>query len=144
MMNTENSLFALVSIFSGSLAFTSLNYNYRHSIVPTSLYVTVGLGPNQEQQEQKEEEEEEVTNLVPGVDYEIPNHEAHRLDRRNRLDEKCDAWFGSLLGEINDGAGSSFLGDVAKEAYAELMKPAALGNEVRRMNVLDSSLKIGI
>mmetsp|Transcript_27118 Transcript_27118/g.30943 ORF Transcript_27118/g.30943 Transcript_27118/m.30943 type:complete len:680 (+) Transcript_27118:136-2175(+) len=129
MMNTENSLFALVSIFSGSLAFTSLNYNYRHSIVPTSLYVTVGLGPNQEQQEQKEEEEEEVTNLVPGVDYEIPNHEAHRLDRRNRLDEKCDAWFGSLLGEINDGAGSSFLGDVAKEAYAELMKPAALGNE---------------
>jgi len=128
-MNTENRLFVLVSILSASLAFIPPNHRLAKSVISTPLYVTVGLGPDKEQQKLDAEEEEKITKLIPGVDYEIPDHEAHRLDNRNRLDEKCDVWFGSLLGEINDDARSSFLGDVAEEVYSQLMRPVDLENE---------------
>jgi hypothetical protein len=68
----------------------------RRAASATALFVSIGLGPG----------EDEVANtpstarkdvLVAGVDYEIPDHEAHRLDRRTKLDERCDDWYASLL-----------------------------------------------
>jgi len=83
----------------------------------TSLAVSIGLGP-----EQKEEGKQE---LVAGVDYEVPDHEAFRTSRRSKMDEKADQWFASLL-DGNDGV----LGQIAQQARSKLTTPVELKNDV--------------
>ena len=78
----------------------------------------IGLGPTEDQKEKKE--------LVEGVDYEVPDHEAYRTSRRSKLDEQCDAWFGSLLNASDKGV----LGDLADNARTILTTPVELKNEV--------------
>ena len=83
----------------------------------TSLLVSIGLGPDEKEVKEKE--------LAPGVDYEIPNHEEYRLSRRSKFDEKCDEWFGKLLGAEN-----GVLGSLAVDARQILNQPVPLENEV--------------
>jgi hypothetical protein len=70
---------------------------------------------------------EEKRELVAGIDYEIPDHEAFRLSRRSKLDEACDAWFGALLGGHDD---NGVLGKLAESARETLLTPVPLVNEV--------------
>jgi hypothetical protein len=87
----------------------------------TKLHVSIGIGPDK-----KGDEEKEVKELVPGVDYEVPDHESFRTSRRSAADEQCDKWFENLMGE---GTGS--LGLLAEEAKRILTTPVPLINEVR-------------
>ena len=91
----------------------------------TSLGVSIGIGPDQAVEKGEEEEQKE---LVAGVDYEIPDHEAYRTSRRSKLDEQCDRWFGALLGDENT---RGVLGELADEAREILTTPVPLVNEVR-------------
>jgi hypothetical protein len=70
----------------------------------------------------------EKKELVAGVDYEIPDHEAYRTSRRSKLDEQCDVWFGALLGGEDD---KGVLGRLADDAREVLLTPVPLVNEVR-------------
>ena len=92
----------------------------------TQLSVSIGLGP------EKQDDGEKIV-LVPGVDYEIPDHDAFRTSRRNAIDERCDAWFHSLLsaGRDNDNIDETpFLGEIAMAARSKLLTPVELKNEV--------------
>jgi hypothetical protein len=90
--------------------------------IPTSqLHVSIGLGPGKDK-------EVEVKGPVAGVDYEVPDHESYRTSRRNQLDEKCDEWFGSLLGTADE---KGILGSLADDARDILLAPVPLVNEVR-------------
>eukprot|EP00547_Thalassionema_nitzschioides_P004310 CAMPEP_0194221596 /NCGR_PEP_ID=MMETSP0156-20130528/30932_1 /TAXON_ID=33649 /ORGANISM="Thalassionema nitzschioides, Strain L26-B" /LENGTH=671 /DNA_ID=CAMNT_0038952049 /DNA_START=54 /DNA_END=2069 /DNA_ORIENTATION=+ len=110
---------------SESWAFISSNNRLTPtSTMSTSLFA-IGVGPTKEEEEEITKAEKE---LIPGVDYEVPDHEAYRLSRRASFDEKCDAWFGALLGEIDDGH-SFFLGDIAEKHHKKLMTPVELKNE---------------
>jgi len=91
------------------------------SSTPTSLGVSVGLGPEQAVEEGKDEKE-----LDAGIDYEIPDHEAYRTSRRSKLDEQCDQWFGALLGDEED---HGVLGSLADDARKVLLTPVPLKNE---------------
>ena len=111
-----------LSLLEPSAAFVN---NHQHKITnvrhtSSSLHVSIGLGP---------EEVEEEKELVPGVDYEVPDHEAYRTSRRSKLDEKCDKWFGGLLGGEND---KGVLGSLADDARTVLLTPVPLVNEVCR------------
>uniref|UniRef100_A0A7S0UG52 SUF system FeS cluster assembly SufBD core domain-containing protein n=1 Tax=Pseudo-nitzschia delicatissima TaxID=44447 RepID=A0A7S0UG52_9STRA len=89
----------------------------------TSLGVSIGLGPD----EAVEQEEEGKKELVAGVDYEVPDHEAFRTSRRSKLDEQCDQWFGALLGDEKD---HGVLGSLADDVRKILTTPVELVNEV--------------
>jgi len=91
----------------------------------TALGVSVGLGPEQAVEEE-EGEEGQKEELLAGVDYEIPDHEAYRTSRRSKLDEQCDQWFGSLLGDENE---HGVLGSLADDARQILTTPVPLINE---------------
>ena len=103
---------------SGSTAFT---HDWCTKSVSTfrskQLHVSIGLGPD--------EQKDESRDLVPGVDYEVPDHESFRTSRRSKLDEQCDKWFESLVG---DEYGT--LGSLAEDAKALLMTQTPLVNEV--------------
>lgn len=77
----------------------------------TSLWVSVGLGPEEKKEpvDQKPEEEEEKPPLVE------PDHELFRDSRLTDFDRQCDSWFASLLGNGSDDE-LSFLGKVSEEA----------------------------
>jgi len=97
----------------------------------STLHVSIGLGPDQKLEEDgdgegKEVEVEETRELVAGVDYEIPDHEAYRTSRRSKLDEQCDKWFGALLGGEED---KGILGPLADDARETLLTPVPLINE---------------
>eukprot|EP00934_Nitzschia_sp_Nitz4_P009486 Nitzschia sp. Nitz4//scaffold86_size83305//33503//35834//NITZ4_005256-RA/size83305-snap-gene-0.166-mRNA-1//-1//CDS//3329559232//9476//frame0 len=72
-----------------------------------------------------EVEEVPEVELIPGVDYEIPDHEQYRTSRRTPNDETCDRWFGALLNHPN-----GFLGPLASDARSQLTTPVPLVNEV--------------
>jgi len=129
MTKIENKLIVLTTILTGSFAFIQPNHRFIYSSITTPIHVSVGLGPDKEELQRMKEEEEVFTKLIPGVDYEIPDHDVHRLDNRNRLDEKCDAWFGSLLGDVTGDAKLSFFGEVASNHYSRLITPVKLENE---------------
>ena len=120
-----------------AFAFTSPNPVNNAPAVPaealisssTSLGVSIGIGPDQAVEKGEEEEQKE---LVAGVDYEIPDHEAYRTSRRSKLDEQCDRWFGALLGDENT---RGVLGELADEAREILTTPVPLVNEVRNLSV---------
>ncbi|KAL3908821.1 MAG: hypothetical protein SGILL_008333, partial [Bacillariaceae sp.] len=80
---------------------------------------------NETEEGQKRKEKQE---LVAGVDYEIPDHEAYRTSRRSKLDEQCDEWFGALLGGESD---KGILGGLADDARDALTTPVPLLNEER-------------
>jgi len=84
------------------------------------LQVAIGLGP---------EEEVEEMELVAGIHYEIPDHEAYRTSRRSKLDEQCDKWFGNLLGGEDD---KGILGSLADDARKILLTPVPLVNEFEK------------
>eukprot|EP00534_Pseudo-nitzschia_fraudulenta_P000111 CAMPEP_0201126786 /NCGR_PEP_ID=MMETSP0850-20130426/27450_1 /ASSEMBLY_ACC=CAM_ASM_000622 /TAXON_ID=183588 /ORGANISM="Pseudo-nitzschia fraudulenta, Strain WWA7" /LENGTH=681 /DNA_ID=CAMNT_0047395363 /DNA_START=133 /DNA_END=2175 /DNA_ORIENTATION=- len=92
----------------------------------SSLRVSIGLGPDQAIEEEEGEEKNEKTELVAGVDYEVPDHESFRTSRRSKLDEKCDAWFGALLGDEKE---HGVLGSLANDARETLLTPVPLVNE---------------
>lgn len=93
----------------------------------TSLGVSIGLGPEKAETEEEGEESSETTKeLVAGVDYEIPDHEAYRTSRRSKLDEQCDQWFGALLGDETE---RGVMGSLADQAREILTTPVALTNE---------------
>lgn len=96
-----------------------------HSIVElkhTELHVSIGLGP-------EKGKDDEVKELVPGLDFEVPDHESYRTSRRSKLDEQCDNWFESLMGnEIG------IMGSLAEDAKTILMTPVPLVNEASSWN----------
>jgi Fe-S cluster assembly scaffold protein SufB len=66
------------------------------SSIGSALFVSIGLGPGDDEvATTKDPARKDV--LIAGVDYEIPDHELHRQDRRTKLDERCDDWFADLL-----------------------------------------------
>lgn len=89
--------------------------------------VSIGLGP----EDSKTDEEE--TKLMEGIDYDVPDHESHRLDRRSALDERCDAWFAQLLpnGETTTTTKGFFENtSIANSIYQQLQTPVALVNDI--------------
>jgi len=56
----------------------------------SALAVSIGLGPDEQTDTAGNRE------LVAGVDYDIPDHDAFRTSRRTKIDEQCDEWFGYL------------------------------------------------
>jgi Fe-S cluster assembly scaffold protein SufB len=68
--------------------------------------VSIGLGPSEEQPDVGEGID--YSKWVAGVDYEIPNHEDHRLDRMTALDRQCDDWFRALLPNKEEASGGVF------------------------------------
>lgn len=109
-------LLSLVFVLNGRTILAFSPSRGRSSTV-SSLYVSIGLGPEENKSEEKE--------LVAGVDYEIPNHEEYRTSRRSAFDERCDNWFADLL-EGPDGC----MGSLATEARTKLETPVELVNEV--------------
>jgi hypothetical protein len=89
------------------------------TVTSSQLHVSVGLGP------QKKENEKKV--LVAGVDYEVPDHESFRTSRRSKQDEKCDEWFGTLLGTEDE---KGILGSLTDDARSILLAQVPLVNEV--------------
>jgi hypothetical protein len=83
----------------------------------------IGLGPGKDQQSSEAPKEE----WVEGVDYEVPDHEAYRTSRRSKLDERCDAWFGTLLHDDNNGILGTRLRERARQI---LTTPVTLQNEL--------------
>jgi Fe-S cluster assembly scaffold protein SufB len=63
----------------------------------TALFVSIGLGPGDDEVATGTKELARKDLLIAGIDYEIPDHELHRKDRRTKLDEQCDDWFTALL-----------------------------------------------
>jgi Fe-S cluster assembly scaffold protein SufB len=66
----------------------------------TKLGVSIGLGPQKDEQQQQTAAAGAAAResaLVPGEDYEVPDHEAYRTSRRSKFDERCDRWFAQLL-----------------------------------------------
>eukprot|EP00537_Pseudo-nitzschia_pungens_P002756 CAMPEP_0172362256 /NCGR_PEP_ID=MMETSP1060-20121228/5899_1 /TAXON_ID=37318 /ORGANISM="Pseudo-nitzschia pungens, Strain cf. cingulata" /LENGTH=680 /DNA_ID=CAMNT_0013084711 /DNA_START=264 /DNA_END=2306 /DNA_ORIENTATION=- len=129
--HSENVLHLLccIALFGCTVAFTvtpSTSTNSMSSVIPSSssLGVSIGLGP--EQAVEEEEGEGKEKELVAGVDYEVPDHEAYRTSRRSKLDEQCDQWFGALLG---DESQSGVLGSLADDAREILLTPVPLINE---------------
>ena len=90
------------------------------SIPSSKLHVSIGLGPEPKTDEEDEKE------LIPGVDYEVPDHESYRTSRRSKIDEQCDKWFGALLGSEDD---KGILGSLADDAREILTTPVPLINE---------------
>jgi hypothetical protein len=101
-------------------AFSSSSLERSVSRANAPLYSSVGLGPEKKEKEEKKE-------LVPGVDYEVPDHESYRTSRRSKIDEQCDRWFGSLLGDDNN---NGILKSLAKDARKVLATPVPLVNDV--------------
>jgi hypothetical protein len=89
-------------------------------------FVSVGLGP-EETKETGDNDGLTKTEMVEGVDYEVPDHELFRTSRRSKLDEQCDQWFGTLLGEEGD---MGVLTSLAEDARTILLTPVALVNDV--------------
>ena len=90
--------------------------------------VSIGLGP----QEAKDLED---APLVAGIDYEIPDHELHRLDRRSKLDTQCDEWFASLLGDIHDTGVCS--GSVTEQIQSQFQTLPPLINDIEKTDTED-------
>lgn len=112
------SLPSTTSCCSSSLLVSSTRLSRRVS----PLFVStgnIGLGPGKEDQQSKSKE------WVEGVDYEVPDHEAYRTSRRSKLDERCDAWFGTLLKEEN-----GILGTLSDKARQILTTPVVLKNDL--------------
>jgi hypothetical protein len=105
----------------------------RNSLSP--LFVStgnIGLGPGKDQQESITSKE-----WVEGVDYEVPDHEAYRTSRRSKLDEQCDAWFGTLLNSNdndNDNTKNGILGTLSDKARQILTTPVVLKNDLPKPN----------
>eukprot|EP00526_Cylindrotheca_closterium_P007741 CAMPEP_0113654786 /NCGR_PEP_ID=MMETSP0017_2-20120614/29340_1 /TAXON_ID=2856 /ORGANISM="Cylindrotheca closterium" /LENGTH=663 /DNA_ID=CAMNT_0000567953 /DNA_START=79 /DNA_END=2070 /DNA_ORIENTATION=- /assembly_acc=CAM_ASM_000147 len=110
----------LLSLLEPSAAFLNTHKKISCSKDTSCLHVSVGIGP---------EEVEEEKELVAGVDYEVPDHESYRTSRRSKLDEKCDQWFGDLLGGEDD---KGILGSLADDARKVLLTPVPLINEVAK------------
>jgi len=86
--------------------------------------VSIGLGPDENKTDDKPK--------VEGVDYVVPNHEEHRLDRRSKIDEQCDVWFEKLLGSP-DGVGKrACKGSIAETVYKTLTEPVELVNDFEK------------
>ena len=96
--------------------------------ISSKLHVSIGLGP-----EPKTDDGEQEKELIPGVDYEVPDHESYRTSRRSKIDEQCDKWFGALLGTEDD---NGILGSLADDAREILLTPVPLVNEVCVKNSL--------
>lgn len=98
---------------------------------PGALHISVGLGPEDSDQDQNDEDDERE--LVAGIDYQIPDHEAYRTSRRSIVDTKCDAWFETLLENTPDG----FLGPIAQAMRTKLLTPVKLTNEYELEDTTD-------
>lgn len=118
----------LLSLLEPSAAFLSHHNAVSCSRETSCLQVSIGLGPEEEVEKSKE--------LVAGVDYEIPDHESYRTSRRSKLDEKCDTWFGEVLGGEDD---KGILGSLADDARKVLLTPVPLVNEVRCLTAIISN-----
>lgn len=97
---------------------------HAYSRYKTFLSVAIGLGPGDENVKELPRKD----TLVAGVDYEVPDHEAHRLDRRSTLDERCDAWFAGLM-----QAPAGCLGEtLCQNAYTSLTTLPVLRNDIEK------------
>lgn len=108
-----------------TVAFSSLSSKVAERFTshkPLHSFVSIGLGP--------EEDVEEQVATAEVVEYEIPNHEEYRTSRRSKVDEQCDAWFGSLLGDEVDAP--MVLGSLAEDALHKLMTPVELKNDIKK------------
>jgi hypothetical protein len=96
-------LFAVLSLLetttttTNAFAFTTTLARSSKPSSSTQLSDSIGLGPGKQNDDGSSQSSMEKVVLVPGVDYEIPNHDAYRTSRRSTIDEMPDAWFRSLL-----------------------------------------------
>lgn len=88
--------------------------------------VSIGLGPDEKKTE------DQLTTKVEGVDYVVPNHEEHRLDRRSKIDEQCDVWFEQLLGSPDNVGKHACKGSIAEAVYKTLTEPVELVNDIEK------------
>ena len=120
------------SFFGVSSAFSRADRKAHHQ-----LFVSIGLGPEQQVGGDDAATTTTKPELVPGVDYEIPNHEEYRTARRSDLDTQCDAWFANLLSSASTtGADDKEYGSAGipaplrQAAHSVLTTPVPLVNEV--------------
>jgi hypothetical protein len=96
----------------------------RNKLTMTPLgMVSIGLGP-------ESEKKEDSTTKVAGVDYTVPDHELHRLDRRSKIDVQSDDWFTKLLGDPT--AAGVCAGRVAEQAASQLLTVPELVNDIEK------------
>jgi len=84
-----------------------------------SLYMAFGLGPVEEVEEVVKKEEEII-------DYEEPDHELYRKSRLSKSDKQADAWFTSLLGNVDQENRDYPLGNVSKNIMKRILTPVKL------------------
>lgn len=100
----------------------------------TRLKVSIGLGPDKNSSNNSTATttedgtliaEEAERELIAGVDYDIPNHEAHRMDRVSALDQQCDDWFRALVPANDDKSKSSrtMAGPLTESMRERLLTP---------------------
>lgn len=105
----------LLSQNAPSTAFMSPNPAFK-TMPLTSLGVSVGLGPGEGKVDRDENEK---------MIFEDPDHELYRQSRLTKFDEKCDAWFSSLLGS------SPGLDEISEKTLSHLNTPVELKDEVQ-------------
>ena len=111
----------LLSQNAPSTAFMSPNPAFK-TMPLTSLGVIVGLGPGEGKVDRDENEK---------MIFEDPDHELYRQSRLTKFDEKCDAWFSSLLGS------SPGLDEISEKTLSHLNTPVELKDEVCQDQMID-------
>eukprot|EP00566_Odontella_aurita_P007426 CAMPEP_0113570142 /NCGR_PEP_ID=MMETSP0015_2-20120614/24803_1 /TAXON_ID=2838 /ORGANISM="Odontella" /LENGTH=706 /DNA_ID=CAMNT_0000472887 /DNA_START=133 /DNA_END=2253 /DNA_ORIENTATION=- /assembly_acc=CAM_ASM_000160 len=96
----------------------------------TRLGVSIGLGPG-EDEVAADEEAAAPSGDDDSAEIEEPDHELFRTSRLSKADEKCDEWFGSLLGaEDEEGQmNGMILGEISEEARRRILTLPELKRE---------------
>ena len=118
---TESDAFVIVAPLPPSSS-SSSTCSLRDSIMARHM-VSIGLGPS-------DEKDMEDAPQVAGIDYQVPDHETHRLDRRSKIDIQCDEWFTALLGDVHDTGVCT--GPVAEHVKSQLLTLPPLVNDVEK------------
>jgi hypothetical protein len=95
---------------------------HRHAKLSLLHMVSIGLGPD--------EKELEDAPKVAGIDYIVPDHEQHRLDRRSKIDIQCDEWFTQLLGNVQSTGACT--GHVSDSISKQLLTVPPLVNDIEK------------
>lgn len=132
-MNAAVAAFLLTAAAPASAFVVPGRAGFSVTVPPTALSA-IGLGPSEEEAV-AETEAVLASAKMEKVEMEVvePNHEDFRMSRLSKMDHKCDAWYGALLGDEADGG---HLGAASVEARRRIMTLPELKKAVSRGSAL--------